>query len=223
MSDESKRHFTGDARLIAESLACIRGGRVVFDGLDFEVAAGEALIVTGRNGAGKSSLLRQIAGLVEVAGGRIALDDGDPELTLPEQTHYVGHLDALKSTMSVRETALFWSGYFGGGDIGEALAELDLDDLAELPVAYLSAGQKRRLALTRLLLAPRPVWLLDEPTVALDKASVARLVALMETHLARGGIIVAATHQDLGLANARSLVLGTPQGGRADVSESAPA
>lgn len=198
-------------RLSASGLACERGGRVVFGGLDFEVGGGEALIVTGRNGAGKSSLLRQIAGLVDIAGGRIALDGGDPERTLPEQTHYVGHLDALKPAMSVRETAEFWASYLGGAGIDEALAQLDLDDLVELPVAYLSAGQKRRLALSRLLLVPRPVWLLDEPTVALDRASIARLVGLMEAHLAGGGIIVAATHQDMGLGAARSLVLGALQ------------
>lgn len=210
-------------RLIADDLACIRGGRVVFEELDFEVGGGEALIVTGRNGAGKSSLLRQIAGLVDIAEGRIALEGGDTELTLPEQTHYVGHLDALKAAMSVRETALFWSGYLGGGGIDDALDRLDLDDLAELPVAYLSAGQRRRLALARLLLAPRPVWLLDEPTVALDRASVARLVALMEAHLVGGGIIVVATHQDLGLDGARSLVLGAPQGAFADIHQDASA
>lgn len=210
-------------RLIADDLACIRGGRVVFEGLDFEVGGGEALIVTGRNGAGKSSLLRQIAGLVDLAEGWIALEGGDTELTLPEQTHYIGHLDALKAAMSVRETALFWSGYLGGGDIDDALERLDLDDLVDLPVAYLSAGQRRRLALARLLLAPRPVWLLDEPTVALDRASVARLVVLMEAHLADGGIIVAATHQDLGLCGARSLVLGAPQGGFADLHQDASA
>lgn len=205
--------------LSASGLACERGGRVVFDHLDFEVGGGEALIVTGRNGAGKSSLLRQIAGLVDIADGRIVLDGGNPESSLPEQAHYVGHLDALKAAMSVRETAEFWATYLGGGRIDEALQQLDLADLADLPVAYLSAGQRRRLALSRLVLAPRPVWLLDEPTVALDRASIARLVALMEAHLAAGGIIVAATHQDMGLATARSLVLGPAQ----DAGEEVPA
>jgi heme exporter protein A len=194
-------------RLVAESLACERGGRLVFDRLSFEVKGGEALVVTGPNGAGKSSLLRQIAGLVDIAAGRLALEGADPELGLPEQVHYVGHLDALKPSMSVRETALFWSSFLGSGDVAPALEKLDLARLAELPVAYLSAGQKRRLALSRLLVAPRPVWLLDEPTVALDRASVARLVALMEAHLRGGGLIVAATHQDLGLAPIRSLDL----------------
>lgn len=201
-------------RLSAEGLACQRGGRIVFEELDFSVSGGEALVVTGPNGTGKSSLLRQIAGLVEIAGGRIRLDGGDAELTLPEQAHYVGHLDALKPAMSVRETAQFWSEFLwsassgGSGDIDEALEQLDLGPLSALPVAYLSAGQRRRLSLTRLLLAPRPLWLLDEPSVALDHASILRLTALMEAHVGSGGIIVAATHQDLGLAQARFLDLG---------------
>lgn len=194
-------------RLVADGLACERGGRLVFDRLSFEVRGGEALVVTGPNGAGKSSLLRQIAGLVDIAEGRLALEGGDPELGLPEQVHYVGHLDGLKPSMSVEETAVFWASFLGGGDVAPALEKLDLARLAALPVAYLSAGQKRRLALSRLLVAPRPVWLLDEPTVALDKASIARLVALMEAHLIGGGLIVAATHQDLGLAPIRSLEL----------------
>lgn len=206
----SERKPSGTAlRLRAEALACARGGRIVFEDLSFEVAGGEALVVTGPNGAGKSSLLRQIAGLVEIAGGRLALDGGDPDLTLAEQVHYVGHLDALKPAMSVRETAHFWSDFLGGeACIDRALDRLDLGSLAALPVAYLSAGQRRRLALARLLFAPRPLWLLDEPTVALDRASVGRLIRLMEAHLAQGGIVVAATHQDLGLARARALDLG---------------
>ncbi len=201
--------MSDDLRLTAHNLACARGGRIVFEDLSFEVAGGEALMVMGPNGAGKSSLLRQIAGLVELAGGRLALEGGDPDLTLAEQVHYVGHLDALKPAMSVRETAHFWSDFLGGGtSVEAALDRLDLGSLAALPVAYLSAGQRRRLALARLLFAPRPLWLLDEPTVALDRASVGRLIQLMEAHRAQGGIVVAATHQDLELAHARTLDLG---------------
>lgn len=207
---KSERQPSGATlRLKAEALACARGGRIVFEELSFEVEGGEALVVTGPNGAGKSSLLRQIAGLVEIADGQLALEGGDPNLTLAEQAHYVGHLDALKPAMSVRETAHFWSDFLGGdGPIDAALERLDLGGLAGLPVAYLSAGQRRRLALARLLFAPRPLWLLDEPTVALDRASVGRLIQLMEAHLAQGGIVVAATHQELGLARARALDLG---------------
>jgi heme exporter protein A len=196
-------------RLIARNLVCIRGGRVVFDDLSFAVSSGEALVVTGPNGAGKSSLLRQIAGLVEIADGALALEGGEAEASLSEQAHYIGHLDALKSAMSVRETAAFWSGFLGGAqsDIDAAFEVFDLGALADLPVAYLSAGQRRRLALARLLIAPRPLWLLDEPSVALDAASLARLVAAMERHLLGGGIVVAATHQELGLSSAFSLDL----------------
>jgi heme exporter protein A len=204
---KSDVHFDPALRLVAERLVCIRGGRVVFEGLSFSVAGGEALVVTGPNGAGKSSLIRQIAGLVEVTEGKLALDGGETDAVLSEQAHYIGHLDALKPSMSVRETAAFWADFFEGGNVGEALEAFDLAALADLPVAYLSAGQRRRLALSRLLVAPRPLWLLDEPSVALDAASLARLVALMEAHLARGGIVVAATHQPLGLARTTALDL----------------
>jgi len=132
---------------------------------------------------------------------------------LSARLHYVGHQDALKPAMSVVETAHFWAGYLGGGsDIEAALGALDLAALANLPVAYLSAGQKRRLALSRLMLAPRPLWLLDEPTVGLDTASIARLVALMERHLGAGGMIVAATHLDLGLGVIKTLNLASLAG-----------
>lgn len=189
-------------RLTASDLACFRGGRIVFEGLSFTAASGEALVVTGPNGAGKSSLLRQIAGLVDIAGGSLVLEGGADEATLAEQAHYIGHLDALKGAMSVSDTVQFWSDFLGGdGDgIDNAFETFDLEGLADLPVAYLSAGQRRRLALSRLLIAPRALWLLDEPSVALDAASLVRLVAAMERHLARGGLIVAATHQELGLA-----------------------
>ena len=188
----------------------MRGGRLVFEGLSFAVAGGEALVLTGANGAGKSSLLRQIAGLLELARGRIVLAGGDPERGLGEQAHYVGHLDALKPAMSVIETLRFWGDFLGGGEDGavRALDALALGALADLPAAYLSAGQRRRLSLARLLVAPRPLWLLDEPTVALDAASVARLLGLMTAHLAAGGLIVAATHLDLGLSPAKVLRLG---------------
>jgi heme exporter protein A len=196
---KSDVRFDPALRLSAENLVCIRGGRIVFEELSFSVAGGEALVVTGPNGAGKSSLIRQIAGLVEVTEGKLALDGGETDAPLSEQAHYVGHLDALKASMSVRETASFWADFLGGGDVRAALDAFDLGALADLPVAYLSAGQRRRLALSRLLVAPRPLWLLDEPSVALDAASLARLVAAIDAHLARGGIVVAATHQPLGL------------------------
>jgi heme exporter protein A len=195
-------------RLVASDLTCVRGGREVFARLEFSLSAGEALVVTGRNGAGKSSLLRMLAGLVRIAAGRLALEGGDPELSIPEQAHYLGHQDALKPSLSVQENLHFWARFLGDGAIAEALAAVGLDSLAELPAGYLSAGQRRRLSLARLLAVKRPIWLLDEPTSALDAASQARLADLMRRHLAGGGLIVAATHGPLGLEPARELRLG---------------
>jgi heme exporter protein A len=195
-------------RLVASDLTCVRGGREVFARLEFSLSAGEALVVTGRNGAGKSSLLRMLAGLVRIAAGRLALEGGDAELSIPEQAHYLGHQDALKPSLSVQENLHFWARFLGDGAIAEALAAVGLDSLAELPAGYLSAGQRRRLSLARLLAVKRPIWLLDEPTSALDAASQARLADLMRRHLADGGLIVAATHGPLGLEPARELRLG---------------
>lgn len=187
-------------KLLAENLACERGGRTVFDGVSFSVAGGEALVVTGRNGAGKSSLLRLIAGLLRIAGGRLSLSGGADEATLSEQAHYLGHLDAVKPSLSVGENLLFWARYLGGSDaaIGPALEAVDLSGLADLPAAYLSAGQRRRLSIARLVAVPRPVWLLDEPTSALDTQSQERLAGLMRAHLTGGGLVVAAAHGPIG-------------------------
>jgi heme exporter protein A len=197
-------------RLCGTNLDCIRGGREVFVGLGFALQSGEALLVTGPNGAGKSSLLRMIAGFVQAAAGKLELQDGDPELTLPEQTHYLGHQDALKSSLSVAENLVFWTRYLGGGGeaMGTALTAIGLDTLAQLPAAYLSAGQRRRLSIARLIAVKRPIWLLDEPTSALDRAAQERLSELMKGHLAGGGMIVAAAHGPIGLERARELRLG---------------
>lgn len=195
-------------RLVVRELCCVRGGRGVFNSLSFTVAAGEALCVTGPNGAGKSSLLRQIAGLLPIAGGTITLEGGDAQLSIGEQAHYLGHLDAVKPSLRVRENLAFWAAYFGGRRVEEALAALDLAPLAELPAGYLSAGQRRRLALARLIAADRPIWLLDEPTTALDTAAQGRLAALIATHRARGGLVIAAVHGSIGLADATELSLG---------------
>jgi heme exporter protein A len=197
-------------RLSAQDLGCVRGGREVFDGVSFAVAGGEALAVTGRNGAGKTTLLRLIAGLLEPARGRLELSGGAAEATIAEQAHYLGHRDALKLALSVEENLAFWHAFFGGPDAPAAsatLATVGLDGLAGLPAAYLSAGQRRRLAIARLIAAPRPIWLLDEPTAALDTASQARLAELMRSHLAGGGLIVAATHGPLGLEKVKELRL----------------
>ena len=196
-------------RLSGTGVRCVRGGREVFCGLDFEACSGEALAVTGPNGSGKTSLLRMIAGLLAMAGGSIGLEGGETELTLPEQAHYLGHRDALKPALSVMENLSFWRDFLGGEafDAAESLAAVGLDHAAQLPAAYLSAGQRRRLSLARLLAARRPVWLLDEPTSALDAAGQTMFAALMGDHLSRGGLIIAATHAPLGLA-ARELRIG---------------
>ncbi|CUU43745.1 Cytochrome c biogenesis ATP-binding export protein CcmA [Blastochloris viridis] len=187
-------------RLVGERLICERGGREVFRDLSFSLAAGRALALVGPNGAGKSSLLRLTAGLVRPVSGTLELKGFDPELTVAEQAHYLGHLDALKPALTVAENLDFWIRALGGGPgvaLGVALDQVGLARLAELPAQYLSAGQRRRLALARLLVVHRPLWLLDEPTTALDVAAQARLFELIAGHLAAGGLVMAATHQPL--------------------------
>jgi heme exporter protein A len=177
----------------------------VFCGLDFEASAGRALAVTGRNGSGKTSLLRLIAGLLAPAEGSIALEGGEAELTLGEQAHYLGHRDALKPALSVEENLVFWRDFLGGeipdagGNLQDSLASVGLAHAAPLPAAYLSAGQRRRLSLARLIAVRRPLWLLDEPTAALDATGQSMFADLMGEHLARGGMIIAATHGPLGI------------------------
>ncbi len=196
-------------RLTAVDLHCHRGGRDVFSGVGFAVGPGEALIVTGRNGAGKSSLLRTVAGLVRLTRGRLDLEGGDPELSIAEQAHYLGHQDALKPALSVGENLAFWAGFFGAPspDLPQALEAVGLAALIRLPAAYLSAGQRRRLSIARLVAVKRPIWLLDEPTSTLDVSAQDRLAGLMQAHLAEGGLILAATHGPVGLANTQELRL----------------
>ncbi|HXI07097.1 MAG: heme ABC exporter ATP-binding protein CcmA [Bradyrhizobium sp.] len=196
-------------RLSGRGVKCVRGGREVFSGLDFETVAGEMLAVVGPNGAGKTSLLRLIAGLLHPAGGSIALAGGDAELTLPEQAHYLGHRDALKPALSVMENLSFWRDFLGGasGDAAASIARVGLAHATDLPAAFLSAGQRRRLSIARLLSVKRPVWLLDEPTSALDVTGQALFAGIMREHLEGGGLIVAATHAPLGIG-ARELRIG---------------
>ena len=176
--------------LAAYDLSCQRGGRTVFDGLSFAVSPGEALLLSGPNGAGKTSLLRQIAGLLPLAAGRFSLDGAAPDAELPELCHYVGHLNAVKTSFSVRENLAFWAEFLGpnDGSLDRALAAFGLGALAELPAGLLSAGQKRKLALSRLFTASRPIWLLDEPQVSLDAASLKLLDKALKDHLATGGL-----------------------------------
>ncbi|TPV98294.1 MAG: Cytochrome c biogenesis ATP-binding export protein CcmA [Beijerinckiaceae bacterium] len=208
MIDE-KAHSAGLAahgliimRLSASKLTVERGGRIVFSDLSFALDAGASLTVTGPNGAGKSTLLRALAGFLPLTGGTISLTPA-ADATLAEQAHYVGHTDALKSLLTVTENLAFLAAMLdaghGGMDVEAALAKVGLSHAADLPVAYLSAGQKRRGALARLLVAQRPLWLLDEPMTALDIASQALMAQIMAAHLAQGGMIVAATHARLGL------------------------
>lgn len=199
-------------RLRTEQLGCVRGGRSLFGNLSFELAAGEALIVTGPNGAGKTSLLRIIAGLLAPADGRVALNGG--ELPLGESCHFVSHHDGVKGALTVMENLSYSCALLGGGVDGEpgatpatALSRLGLGALGDLPAYVLSAGQKRRLALSKLLAVPRPVWLLDEPTAALDITGKEVLLGMIVEHRARGGMVIVATHLELELEDAREIFI----------------
>ena len=194
-------------RLVGRDISVSRGGRPVLAGVSFSVPAGGALAVVGPNGAGKSTLLRAIAGLLTPLSGEIRLE-GEEEFEPRERMHLLGHLDAVKGGLSVIRNLRFARDLLGGeGDLMVALARVGLGRIAELPGSTLSAGQKRRLAIARLLAAPRPVWLLDEPTAALDAAGQRLLAELVAEHRAKGGIVVAATHLELGF-EAETLELG---------------
>ncbi len=196
--------------LSAQDIACERGGRTLFQGLNFALEPGQALLVSGPNGAGKTSLLRQIAGLLPLAEGRFTAEGADPDTPIAELAHYVGHLNAAKTAFTVRENLAFWADYLEGGDgsLPQALAAFGLESLADLPAGLLSAGQKRKLALSRLFAAPRPLWLLDEPSVSLDVASVKRLDDAIRDHLKAGGIAVVSTHVPLKTKFTHTLTLG---------------
>jgi heme exporter protein A len=195
-------------RLEGRAIAAFRGERLVLRDLSFAVADGEALLLLGPNGSGKSTLLRLLAGLKRPDAGDLLWDGADALADLPGhagRVAYLGHLDAIKAGLTAAENLAFVA---GGRPVAPALAALGLEGLAELPARMLSAGQRRRLALARLPLSPARLWLLDEPTLGLDTASLDRLGALLAAHRAAGGMVVAATHLDLPLPDARSLRLG---------------
>jgi heme exporter protein A len=188
--------------LVVDTLACRRAGRAVFAGLSFTVRGGEAAALRGPNGAGKSSLLRVLAGLVPAEAGDARLGGvslaGDRE-AFRGLLAYAGHLDAVKPQLTVAENLGFWADLYGGGRVAAALARFGLERIADYPAGYCSAGQKRRLGLARLLVADRPLWLLDEPTVSLDAAATAVFADAVREHVAAGGLALAATHVAMGL------------------------
>ena len=195
--------------LEAQDLACRRGERAIFAGLSFRLAPGEALLLLGANGSGKSSLLRLLAGLLAPAEGRLLWDGTDAladRAAHATRLRYLAHQEALKPSLTATENLDFFARLWGGTPAA-ALARLDLSPLADLPVRLLSAGQRRRLALARLALAPVPLWLLDEPTLGLDASAVGRLGGLLASHRAAGGMVLAATHLPLPLPGARELQL----------------
>jgi heme exporter protein A len=198
-------------RLIVSELACERGGRVLFSGMGFAVESGGAALLTGPNGAGKTSLLSILAGLSMPLAGEARLEDAEgEEADLSEEAHLIGHRDGLKSQLLVSENLGFSQAMLGSPSLSPkaALAALGLEHVLDLPCAYLSAGQRRRVALARLLVSRRPLWLLDEPTAALDNASRALLTKLLGDHLAAGGLLVAATHEPLGIEAAEIRIGG---------------
>jgi heme exporter protein A len=195
--------------LEARELACWRGERAVFAGLSFTLPQGGALLLTGANGAGKSTLLRLLAGLLPAAEGELLWDGEDAladRVAHARRLRYLSHADALKPSLSVAENLRFYARLWGG-EVGPALEALGIAALADLPARVLSSGQKRRLALARLALQPAALWLLDEPTVGLDSASVERLGGLLAAHRAAGGAVISATHLPLPLPDAKELRL----------------
>ncbi|MEM9047438.1 MAG: heme ABC exporter ATP-binding protein CcmA [Pseudomonadota bacterium] len=201
--------------LLVENLTLDRGGRRIVSDLSFAVEDGTALILRGPNGAGKSTLIRALAGLGQPSAGRIVLLQAQKPVDIADQLAYAGHLDAVKPAMSVAENLRFWARFLGSAEVGAALdvamETFALGPIAQQPAAMCSAGQRRRLGLARLLLAPRRLWLLDEPSVSLDVATVATLCGLIDRHCETGGIALVATHTDLAVARKETLELRPPE------------
>ncbi len=200
-------------KLIVENLGLSRAGQTIVSGISFELEAGEALIVTGENGSGKSTTLRGIAGLHPLSEGSVQLLDETGkgfEGSTKEYCHYLGHQNGMKPALSVRENLEFWQKFCGEPDltIEEALDEVDLSHTIDLPFSYLSAGMKRRVSIARLLVSDRPVWIVDEPTAGLDAQSVRLFTGLCKAFCQGGGILIAATHLPLGLETEKTLEIG---------------
>lgn len=202
-----------EVALHAQKLSCRRGERLVFDGLDFSLAAGGVLFVRGANGSGKTSLLRVLAGFIRPSAGSISFASSDDGKNNPEEMiNYVGHLDPVKPSLSVGQNLSLWTRLLGGDEnAAPALARFGLGHLADLPARYLSAGQKRRLNLARLVAVRRPIWLLDEPTVGLDSEATEQFEAALSDHVAGDGLAVIATHIPMSAPGARDLMLGKAQ------------
>ena len=199
-------------RLVAEGLSAKRGEDLIFQDISFEIASGEALVVKGANGSGKSTLLRVLAGLLPAhSGAAKLLAAAQPVERVSEAAHYLGHRNAMKRELTVEENLSFWQSFLGdfaggaGLSVVEAVEAVGLGGIAHLPFGYLSAGQQRRMAMAKLLVSWRPVWILDEPTAALDAAAEAMFAGLVTAHLAQGGLAIAATHQPLGLEGVQEL------------------
>ena len=186
--------------LQVDKLCVARGGLAVLKDVSFTVKSGQALVLRGPNGIGKTTLLRTLAGLQPALSGRVSLE--------AEDMVYAAHVDGIKTTLTVKENLVFWAQIFGTKTIDQAINAFSLSDLIDKPAGMLSAGQKRRLGLARLMVTGRPVWILDEPTVSLDLTAVAMFGDVIQTHLEGGGLAIMATHIDLGLKNAMSLELG---------------
>ena len=209
-------------RFSGRALDCVRGDRAVFSGLDFALGAGEVLLLTGPNGSGKSSLLRMMAGLLPPVSGSVEWDGADiaeDRESHAARLHYVGHLDAVKLALTVAENLRFWAALRPGGTgVRPALEQFGIAGLADLPARFLSAGQRRRIALARIAVSEAPLWLLDEPTVALDGEGVDAVHAAIRRHCADGGSCVVSTNAPLDIPGAKSLDLGrhgAGPGGRA--------
>ncbi|ASY64683.1 ABC transporter involved in cytochrome c biogenesis, ATPase component CcmA [Sinorhizobium sojae CCBAU 05684] len=199
-------------RLLVECLSARRGEELIFNDISFALAAGEALIVTGPNGSGKSTLLRVLAGLLAAESGSLLLEDAPAGFEHPrEVSHYLGHRNAMKRELTVEENLSFWRRFLGdspggsGIELAAAAEAVGLAGITHLPFGYLSAGQQRRMAMAKLLVAYRPIWILDEPTAALDVGADRLFSGLVAAHLERGGIVIAATHQPLGIGRTQAL------------------